>query len=178
MPRIIERFITAPESSGQTRKHFAIAAVNMMKHHPLEGVGINNWGIKINPPYDYSRHREAMHYKEDYKDGIVETVYLLVGAECGIPCLLVFLCWIAYYWISAFRLLRILRNTPYFYLPAGILGGLTGILMQSCLEWVLKQQINFMFLMTVFAFITYLNKHGRELRAGTMEKTCHIKANA
>ncbi len=163
IPRIIERFVTAPESSGQTRKHFAIAALNMMKHHPLAGVGINNWGIKINPPYDYSRHREEKKYSDDYKDGIVETIYLLVGAECGIPCLLVLLAWFGFYYFSAFRLLKRLRGSPYFYIPAGALGGMTGIFMQSCLEWVLKQQINFMQLVTVFAFISYLNHHYREL---------------
>ena len=178
LPRIIERFKTAPEASGQTRKNFAVAAFNMMKDVPFAGVGINNWGIKINPPYEYSRHREEMRHDDDFKDGIVETVYLLVGAECGIPCLIIFLIWIGYYWISAFRLLRILRNTPYFYLPAGIIGGMTGILLQSCLEWVLKQQINFMLLVTVFAFLSYLNKHGRELRAEYAEKTLQIKENA
>ncbi len=163
MPRIIERFKKAPESSGQTRKNFAIAAINMMKDHPFAGVGINNWGIKINPPYQYSRHREAMRYNEDYKDGIVETIYLLVGAECGIPCLLVLLSWFGFYFLSAIRLMRLLRNTQFFYIPAGALGGMTGIFMQSCLEWVLKQQINFMLLITIFAFISYLNRHYREL---------------
>ena len=165
MPRIIDRFQKAPESSGLTRKHFAIAAVNMMKDHPFAGVGINNWGIKINPPYDYSRHREKMHYNEDYKDGIVETIYLLVGAECGIPCLLVLLSWFGYYVFSSLRLMKRLRGTPYFYIPAGALGGMIGIYLQSCLEWVLKQQINFMLLITVFAFLSYLNRHYRELSA-------------
>ena len=163
LPRIIERFEKAPESSGQTRKDFAIAAINMMKDVPFAGVGINNWGIKINPPYEYSRHREEKHFKEDYKDGIVETIYLLVGAECGIPCLAVLLIWFAYYWFSAIRLLRRLRRTPYFYIPAGALGGLTGVFLQSTLEWVLKQQMNFMLLVIVFAFLSYLNRHYREL---------------
>ena len=165
LPRIIERFEKAPESSGETRKNLAVAAVNMMKDVPMTGVGINNWGIKINPPYRYSRHREDKHYKDDYKDGIVETVYLLVGAECGIPCLLVLLSWFAYYWITAFRLMKRLRNSPFFYVPAGALGGMTGIFLQSSLEWVLKQQINFMLLITLFAMISYLNKHYRELTA-------------
>jgi len=67
--------------------------------------------------------------------------------------------WFGYYWISAFRLLRRLKGSKWFYIPAGALGGMTGIFMQSCLEWVLKQQINFMLLVTIFAFISYLNKH-------------------
>ena len=165
LPRIVERFEKAPESSGETRRNLAVAAVNMMKDAPLTGVGINNWGIKINPPYRYSRHREERHYKDDYKDGIVETIYLLVGAECGIPCLLVLLGWFSYYWIAAFRLMKRLRGTPFFYLPAGMLGGMTGMFLQSLLEWVLKQQINFLLLMTLFAIISYWNKHGRELTA-------------
>lgn len=163
LPRIIERFQKAPEASGQTRKDFAIAALNMMRDCPWAGVGINNWGIRINPPYDYSRHREEMRMSDDYKDGIVETIYLLVGAECGIPCLLCLLLWFAYYWFSSIRLLYRLRNTPYFYIPAGALGGMTGVFLQSALEWVLKQQVNFMLLVIIFAFISYLNRHSREL---------------
>ena len=165
LPRIIERFQQAPESSGQTRKDLAVAALNMMKDKTWTGVGINNWGIKINPPYEYGQHRDNLHYEKDHKEGIVETVYLLVGAECGVPGLFCMLLWFGYYWLSSLRLLRVLRRTPFFYLPAGALGGLTGIFLQSCLEWVLKQQINFMLLVTVFAFISYLNRHGRELAA-------------
>ena len=163
MPRIIERFEKAPESSGRTRKNLAIAAVNMIQDVPIAGVGVNNWGIKINPPYTYSTHREGGRYNDEFKDGIVETVYLLVCAECGIPGLVLFLSWFGFYFISSFRLLKRLRNTQYYYLPAGILGGMGGILLQSCLEWVLKQQINFMLMMIVFACISYLNRHYRNL---------------
>jgi len=165
LPRIIERFERAPEASANTRKNLAIAAVNMMKDVPVCGVGINNWGIKINPPYTYGSHREDKHYEDSYRDGIVETIYLLVGAECGIPCLVMLLAWFGYYWLSCIRLMRILQRTPFFYIPAGVLGGLSGIFLQSALEWVLKQQINFILLIIVFAFISYLNKHCRELAA-------------
>ena len=164
LPKIIYRFENAPKSSGETRKNFAIAALNMMEDKPLAGVGLNNWGIKINPPYNYSRHRDPKKgFTEDFKDGIVETIYLLVGAECGIPCLLVLLTWFGYYWITAIRLMKKLRNSRYFYLPAGIFGALSGAFLQSTLEWILKQQINFMWLMILFAFLSYLNRHGREL---------------
>ena len=165
LPRVIERFEKAPAASGQTRKNLAIAAVNMMRDVPYAGVGINNWGIKINPPYNYSRHREGKHYDEDYKDGIVETIYLLVGAECGLPGLFMLLTWFGYYWFSSIRLLRRLRGTPYFYIPAGALGGMSGIFLQSTLEWVLKQQINFMLLAIVFACLSYLNRHCKEIVA-------------
>ena len=164
-PRIIERFEKAPESSGQTRKELALAAVNMMKDAPLIGVGINNWGIKINPPYRYSNFRENRRYDDDFKDGIVETIYLLVGAECGIPSLVLLLVWFSYYWIIAVRLLVKLQNTPWFFIPAGALGGMTSIFLQSALEWVLKQQINFLLLITFFAFLGYLNRHWREFAA-------------
>ena len=68
--------------------------------------------------------------------------------------------------------MKLLRGTPFFYIPAGALGGMTGIFLQSTLEWVLKQQINFMLLITVFAFLAYLNRHYRELReAAAMQQT-------
>lgn len=164
LPKIIYRFENAPKSSGETRKNFAVAAVNMMQDKPLAGVGLNNWGIKINPPYEYSRHRDPKKgFTEDFKDGIVETIYLLVGAECGIPCLLILLTWFGYYWITAIRLMRKFKKSKYFYLPAGIFGALTGAYLQSTLEWILKQQINFMWLMILFAFLSYLNRHSRQL---------------
>ena len=53
----------------------------MILDEPWRGVGINNWGIKINPPYEYAeRAGRNRNRGDDFKDGIVETVYLLVGA--------------------------------------------------------------------------------------------------
>ncbi len=160
-PRIVERFKKAPEASANTRISLAIAAKNMIVDKPFFGVGINNWGIKINPPFEYADHREDSRrlHNEEFKDGIVETVYLLIAAECGLPCLVIFLCWLFYYLIISLRMLRRLRSTPYFYIPVATAGGLTGTMLQSTLEWVLKQQMNFIFLMIVFAMLSYLNKY-------------------
>ena len=63
---IIDRFLHAPESSGNTRVNLAIAARNMANDKVL-GVGINNWGIKINPPYEYAEHRVGKIYDEDHR---------------------------------------------------------------------------------------------------------------
>ena len=169
-PRLIERFESAPESSGQTRINFAIAARNMILDEPLFGIGLNNWGIKINPPYEYSEHRDPKKgFTDDYKDGIVETIYLLVCAECGIPCFLLLLALFFYHWIVALKLAGRLRRTEYFFIPAGLLGGFTVIYIQSVLEWVLKQQVNFLELMIFFAVIDYMNRHWRELKAASLQ---------
>ena len=164
VPRVVKRFQSAPEASANTRRDFALIAKNMIVDKPFRGVGINNWGYAVNPPYTYSEfRRERDNFSEEKKDGIVETVYLLIAAECGIPCLLAFLCWLGYYWVTSLRLIKTLSGTPYFYFPVGVLGGLTGVMLQSTLEWVLKQQMNFIGLMIVFASISYLNTFCRQL---------------
>ena len=80
------------------------------------------------------------------------------------------------------RLMKKLRHSRYFYLPAGFFGALTSIFMQSALEWVLKQQINFIWLVTMFAVISFLNKHYKDLielenrkRAAAAEVPAEVK---
>ena len=165
LPRLVERFEKAPEASWNTRKNLAIAARNMIKDKPFFGVGINSWGYKINPPYTYSEHRDRRPGAEsdEWKDGIVETIYLLVAAECGLPSLALLLLWFLYYLFTAMQLARLMRLTPYFYIPAGLLGGLSAIFVQSVLEWVLKQQLNFIWMVVLFAVLSYMKKHRWEL---------------
>ena len=159
LPRIIERFKTAPEESGTTRKQLALCAWEMIKDEPWRGVGINNWGIKINPPYEYAeRAGRFTNRGEDFEDGIVETVYLLVCAECGIPALLCMLAWFGWYYIRCISLMKRLKGTQWFFVPAGLFGGFTMIGLQSCFEWVYRQQLNLICMMFVFAVLSYLNK--------------------
>ncbi len=161
LPRIIERFETAPEASGDTRVELALTAWEMIKDEPWRGVGINNWGIKINQPYEYAELAgRNTNRGEDFKDGIVETVYLLVCAECGIPALLTMLLWFGWYWMRCLALTWRMKEDKWFFVPAGLFGGLTIAYMQSCLEWVFRQQLNLICLMFMFATISYLNvKH-------------------
>lgn len=166
LPRVVQRFQEAPEESGNTRIELANCAMEMIADEPLCGVGINNWGIKINPPYEYAERAGRTNNRgEDFRDGIVETVYLLVGAECGIPALVAMLCWFGWHWFSCIRLLWRLKGTSIACIPAGILGGLTVNYMQSALEWVLRQQMNLILLMTVFAIVSYLNRNANAFRA-------------
>ena len=164
-PRVIQRFKEAPEASRETRRNLAKAALKMVRDQPYFGVGLNNWGVVINYPA-YSGHRNwDKGQTDEFQDGIVETIYLLVAAECGVPCLIMLLCWFGYYWLCSFRLVKKLRLTKYYFFAAGACGSLTAVFMQSTLEWVLKQQINLIWLVMVFATLSFLNKHHEELRA-------------
>ena len=171
LPNIIKRFENAPKESLMTRQYLAASAWNMMKDKPFAGVGLNNWGIKINPPYPYCQYRyEApKRFAKDFKEGIVETSYLLVGSECGFLALAAFLAWLGYYYIAAFKLVKRLRRTNLFYIPAGIVGGLSAIYLQSALEWVMKQQVNFIQMMILFAVLSILFKYCQKFASGEVE---------
>jgi hypothetical protein len=176
LPRIIQRFETAPKASGNARIEFARCARNMMKAEPFFGVGINNWGIKVNPPYEYwkgtgLRTRAGAGLNDpNHKDGIVETVYLLVGAECGIPALALMLAWYAYYLVSCLKLSKRLAGSSWFFIPVGLAGSLISVYLQSVLEWVLKQSVNFAEMMVFFAVISFLNRHWKDLKRQELEE--------
>ena len=164
LPRLIERFEKAPKASGDTRVELAYCALEMIKDEPLRGVGINNWSLKMGPSYPYQENASDIVGRKLNYSGIVETVYLLVCAECGIPALVAMLAWFLWYWVVCLKLLRRLAGTRWYFLPAGLLGGLTANYMQSVLEWVLRQQMNLICLMFMFAILSYLNKDWRRLQ--------------
>ena len=164
LPRIIHRFLTAPKASSDTRVELAYCALEMIKDEPVRGVGINNWSLKMDPEYPYQANASKIVGRELDYTGIVETVYLLVGAECGLPALAAMLVWFGWYWVSCLRLIRRLAGTSWYFVPAGLLGGLTANYMQSVLEWVLRQQMNIICLLFMFAILSYLNKDWRRLR--------------
>lgn len=174
LPRIIDRFIYAPESSKEDRVIYAQSACNMIADHPVLGVGLNNWGLKINPPYEYNvRDLSKVKFSDDepYRDGVVETVYLLVAAECGLVGLFILLLLFGFYLISAFRLTRRLAGTQWFFIAAGATGGLVGCYLQSILEWSLKQQVDYIGLFIVFSLISYLNLNWKRLAEKERSKT-------
>ena len=162
LPRIVERFTEAPESSGNTRVELAQCAFEMIKDKPLTGVGINNWSLNMEPTHPYQdRASETVGRELNYR-GIVETVYLLVCAECGIPALLAMLAWFAWHWFLCIGLMKRLRGTEWYFVPAGLFGALAANYMQSVLEWVLRQQLNLVCLMFVFALLSHLWSRGAD----------------
>ena len=94
-------------------------------------------------------------------------MYLLVGAGCGLPALAAMLLWFGHYLALCVPLARRLAGTPYAAIPAGVAGGLVACYIQSCLEWVLRQQMNLILLMMFFALLDHLKANARSL----MEET-------
>ena len=171
LPRIIERFVGAPTASKNTRVELALCAKEMIIDEPWRGIGINNWGIKIKAPYEYAaRARRDIDFANVREDGIVETVYLLVCAECGIPALVAMLAWFLRYLVLCVSLSRKLSGTYYAAIPAGLAGGLVACYLQSFLEWVLRQQMNLILLMMFFALLDHLEANVVRLKSESVEK--------
>ncbi|PKN80140.1 MAG: hypothetical protein CVU48_03140 [Candidatus Cloacimonetes bacterium HGW-Cloacimonetes-1] len=157
---IQERFRTAPEESATTRVDLAIAALKMVKDEPL-GIGLNNFGIKINPPWQYSSHIE-MHdaEDEDEKNGLVETIYLMIAAECGWHTMVIYFLFIFYFYFLNLKNFFRYKGSDYQYFTIAMVGGLLAIYVESGLEWVLKQTNNYYQLMLMFALIAVMSKLG------------------
>ena len=147
---VLQRFERAPVQSKITRYNLAISAVNMADDKFM-GIGLNNFGVKVNKPWPYSKHLDKSDKK--FKEGLVETVYLMIAAETGWLNLGVFVVFLLYFYIMNFINIFRFVNTEYQYFAIGLAGGLGSIYLQSSLEWVLKQSPNFYQLMFCFAII-------------------------
>lgn len=161
-PHLVERFTGAPSGSKYTRVALANCAWEMMKDHPLAGVGINNWSLNLEDTHPYLETVEAKMENDMSYTGIVETVYLLVGAECGIPALLLMLAWFGWHLAASVKMTLRLRGTKWHFLAAGLSGGLLSNYLQSTLEWVLRQRRTMFLLIFCFALVAWLRTLRRE----------------
>ena len=160
---IIERFSTAPEESGLTRIYLAQAAVKMANENIL-GVGLNNFGHKINDPYPYGAHIPKEISRDSTKRGLVETAYLMIAAEAGWVALGTFVLMLLYFYCVNIGNLFRLKNHPARYIAVALVGALTQVYLQTSLEWVIKQTNNFYQLMFVFALIAAMKRMSTQAR--------------
>ncbi len=156
-PRIIERFTRAPEASANTRVFLALAAERMANDYRF-GVGANNFSAHSGPGGKYALElyentNPAVAEEKPY-GGIVETIYLLVAAECGWSGLAALMLWLFYYFVLSIWNTFYLRNAACFGISIGASCGLFANYSQSVIEWSLKQYGNFYQLMLVFALIS------------------------
>lgn len=154
---IVERFTTAPKESGLTRIYLAQAAVKMANEN-IFGVGLNNFGHKINAPYPYGDHIPLEVSPDVSSRALVETAYLMIAAEAGWPALILFLMFLLYFFIlNAINLFK-LKNHSYRYIAVALVGALVQVYLQTSLEWVIKQTNNFYQLMFIFALIAAMQR--------------------
>lgn len=160
LPRIIQRFTKAPEASKNTRIYLAIAARRMADDFTL-GIGANNFSEYSSARWNYAKENNEAHYD----DGpVVETIYLLVAAECGWGGLAVLILWFLYYYFSDLISIFVLRKNPCSGIAIGLLGGLTCNYCHSTLEWSLKQCNNFAEQMIVYALIGVIAVNRKKIK--------------
>ena len=158
---IIERFTTAPEESKITRILLAQAAVKMANENLL-GVGLNNFGHKINDPYPYGAHIPVEISRNGEKRGLVETAYLMIAAETGWLNLGIFATMLIYFYIRNLINIFKLKDSPLRYIAVAMVGCLTQIYLQTTLEWVIKQTNNFYQLMLIFSIISVMSRLSKQ----------------
>ncbi|NQY23341.1 MAG: O-antigen ligase family protein [Campylobacteraceae bacterium] len=155
---IMERIRTAPKESVSVRLILAKAAQNMA-NDKIFGIGLNNFALKINPPYTYGNHIKRIDDEE--KGGLVETVYLMIAAETGWVNLAVFSFMLVFFYfknLNNYMKLKRGKWRKYRYICIALIGALLSIYLQSSLEWVLKQTNNFYQLMFIFAVIGAISR--------------------
>jgi hypothetical protein len=162
LPRIIQRFTSAPEASKNTRIVLAVSSKRMADDFRL-GVGANNYseysGGYYNYVRDYYRESDAPRY-----GGIVETIYLLVAAECGWYGMGLLILWFLYYYFSDIISMFYLRKKPCSGIVIGLFGGLTCNYWHSTLEWSLKQYNNFAGQMILYAVIAVIAVNRKNIK--------------
>jgi len=159
MDSIVERFENAPEASSNTRILLAQAAQKMADRN-LVGIGLNNFGRKIMPPYPYNDHidYDPDNYEKDNRLVLVETIYLMIAAETGWHNLAVFLILILWTYSLNIKNFFKFKGTQVHFITIGLAGGLLMIYVESAFEWVLKQVNNYYQLMMIFGLIGAMTK--------------------
>ena len=162
LPRIIQRFTKAPEASKNTRIVLALAAQRMANDFRL-GIGANNFSEYSGGNYDYVQNFYRENNAPQY-GGIVETIYMLVAAECGWYGLVLLILWFLYYYFSDIISMFYLRKKPCSGIVIGLFGGLTCNYWHSTLEWSLKQFNNFAIQMILYALIAVIAVNRKNIK--------------
>jgi O-antigen ligase len=131
-PNLVDRFVNAPEESGESRSLANAAAIAMANDHLL-GVGINNYSHAINE----TSYQQFIENPVDR--GIVHNIYLLHACEMGWPGLFVFLLLVGNFLRLGVQTIRSSEVELVTATAIGIVSGMTVLWLQSSLEWFFRQ---------------------------------------
>jgi len=155
------------EDSAHTRFMLNNASREMLRDYPL-GIGWNNFGLAINPPFPYGDpideyfrlHKD--YTKSDNQKGIVESHYYLLLSETGYQGLVSYLLLIGFFLWCNVRAAWFFRNHFLGAVSLGIGMGCTSNYLQSFLERVLTQPRNMMLWMLLLALTARIETWRRE----------------
>ncbi|MGB0712414.1 MAG: O-antigen ligase family protein [Gammaproteobacteria bacterium] len=158
-PAIIDRFLNAPEASGESRGYANEAAIAMANDH-LFGVGINNYSHVIN-------ETEYIRFIDNPVDrGIVHNIYLLHACEMGWPGLLMFVLMIGNFFLIGLRVIKKRRDNTVTYMAVGIVAAMFTLWFQSMLEWLFRQTYVTVQFFMLAGFLAALERVDRTMEAG------------
>jgi hypothetical protein len=130
----IERFETAPESSGEARDEFNIAA-DLMAHDNLWGVGVNCFSKVLTNDH---RYRESIAVMENEEHaGVCHHIYRLTAAEMGYIGLVLFLLILGrFLWTMGIWTFGAASQEQF--ILFGVFVGCIGLHVVGLLEWVFR----------------------------------------
>ena len=131
-PRIIDRFLNAPEESGASRKLANVAAAAMADDH-LFGVGLNNYSHAINETH-YIEHIDSIVDR-----GIVHNIYLLHASEMGWIGMIAFCLVIANFLRLGYRNIGTSTSELASNVAIGLTTAIVVLSLQGGLEWFFRQ---------------------------------------
>ena len=156
-PKIIERFQKAPEASEATRVYFNQAA-RAMANDKRFGAGLNSFSWTITNTdyywYVYSEERDTVKDEDEFRDsrmgqsrlGTAHHIYYLFVAETGWAGMIIFIMFLARYYLHNVVLLFRTKNEYYQAILLGLLVGFSTLHLQGLLEWIFRQtQVFFLF---------------------------------
>jgi len=158
LPTARARLSRIETGSGIVRLHQDIIALNMLRNHPLTGIGFGRFvpsagryddaGSKLSISFHYPPHNE----------------YLLMASELGLPVLAVYLFIVMLTGINALK--GGLRGDGiYGYVNAGMLGGLVAYSLHDLFEWSWAFQSVYLWSYMALARSAYLLATRREGRS-------------
>lgn len=156
------------QASAETRGVMILASQAMLHASPV-GIGWNNFGLTINPPFPYGdvindwERARGHRVDETYAKGIVESHYWLLLAETGWGG---WACYLGFIAVTAWWCLRCAghgHGTPVRALLTGVLIGLILLYAHSTLERVLTQTKNLAMWMILLGWVAKF-EHWRHRR--------------
>ncbi len=156
-PALVERFLYAPEESGESRNYANIAALAMANDHIL-GVGLNNYSHVINET-NYVRFID-----NPVDRGIVHNTFLLHASEMGWLGMIVYLLLVFNFIRLGYRAITRSSSSYAATLAIGITVAIVVLTLQGSLEWVFRQTYITIEFFMLAGFLVALPKVSENLR--------------